>query len=144
MARPRRFNAVIIHDIGHARAAFRAAAEAGCELRLLTPPGGARYAGPAFYREIVRQAADERPEVRYRITLDCDADAALALGALSKGWTQLVLGGKAKVGAKIKDVAGRMGATILRRSPAALDLSQVSDPASACRVHFGLEQHSPG
>ena len=137
MARPRRFNAVIIHDIGHARAAFRAAAEADCELSLLTPPGGARYAGPVFYREIVRQTARERPEVRYQIILDCGNDAALALGALGNGWTQLVLGGKNKVGAKIRDVAGRMGATILRRAPTALDLSQVSDPASACRTQFG-------
>jgi len=133
MSRPRRIATVIVHDLAQVRAALAAAAEAGAEIRLLTPPGGAHYAGPGFYAELARQAAAEHPRARFRFTLDCGDDAALALEALGAGWQALVLRRAGRVWDKAAGVASRHGAALHRRAPAALDLIEVKDAGETCR-----------
>lgn len=137
MPRPRRFAAVIVHDLTHARAALAAAAETDAEIQLLTPVGGAHYAGPAYYAEVARLAAAERPDARFRILLDCGDDAALALSALGAGWRALVLRRSGSVWAKVADVAARLDATVRRRPPPGLDLGRVEDAGEACRRLLG-------
>jgi hypothetical protein len=126
--------AIVVHHLVHVRAALAAAEAAGKLVHLLTPPGGADYAGAAFYAEIVRIAAAERPAATYRLTLDCGDDAALAIDALAAGWTSLVLAARPKARAKVGDIASRFGATVSRSRPTALDLATSDDPEAACRA----------
>ncbi|MDP6708772.1 MAG: hypothetical protein QF893_20705 [Alphaproteobacteria bacterium] len=123
----------MVHDLAHVRAALASAAAAATPAHLVTPPGGAHYAGPDFYAEIVRIAAAEHPAATYRLTLDCGDDAALAITALGQGWTSLVLGGGAKPRAKVTAVASRFQATLFSRRPKALDLGNCDDAAAVCR-----------
>ena len=123
---------VVIHDMGQARAALAAAAEASQEIHLLTPPGGAHYAGAPYYAELFRQAGAAVPAARFRATLDCGDDAALALTAIAAGWRSLVLTRGGKAFAKVEDVAGRAGARVTRRTPAAVDLRESPDPRARC------------
>ena len=114
------------------RAALAAAAEAKREVHLLTPPGGAHYAGAPYYAELFRQAAADAPTARFRATLDCGDDAALALTAIAAGWRSLVLSRGGKAYAKVEDVADRAGAQVTRRAPAAVDLGESPDPRARC------------
>ena len=123
---------VVVHDIAHARAALAAAAEAKREIHLLTPPGGAHYAGAPYYAELFRQAAAGAPTARFRATLDCGDDAALALTAIAAGWRSLVLARGGKAYAKVKDVAAQHGAHLTRRAPVADDLAESADPRARC------------
>ncbi len=129
--------AIVVHHLAHVRAALAAAEAAGKFVHLLTPPGGANYAGAAFYAEIVRIAAAERPAATYRLSLDCGGDAALAIQAIDAGWTSLVLTARPKARAKVEDIANRFGATVSRSRPTALDLATSDDPEAACRALLG-------
>jgi fructose/tagatose bisphosphate aldolase len=119
-----------VHDLAQARAALAAAATAGSEIHLLTPPGGARYAGAPYFAEVFRQAAAVVPAARYRATLDCGDDAALALDAIAEGWRSLVLSGGRKAFAKIAAIAEARRAAVLQRRPPAVDLA-AADPFAA-------------
>ncbi len=132
--RPKAPEAIVIHHLAHVRAALAAAEAAASTVQLLTPPGGGHYAGAAFYAEIVRIAAAERPAATYRLTLDCGDDAALAIQALETGWTSLVLAARPKVRSKIREIASRFAATVSPSRPGALDLAESSDPEAACQA----------
>jgi hypothetical protein len=125
--------AVVVHDLAQARAALAAAAEAGREIRLLTPPGGAHYAGAPYYAEVFRQAALSVPGARFIAILDCGDDAALAVTALAAGWRCLVLARGGRAFARVADIAGQHGAELLRRPPAGLDLGAEPEPLDRCR-----------
>lgn len=123
---------VIVHDLAQAAAALAAAAEAGREIRLLTPPGGAHYAGHAYYTEVFRQAAAGQPAARFAAMLDCGDDAALAVTAIAAGWRSLVLTRGGVAFARIADIAAAHGADLAHRPPAGLDLAG-PEPLPRCR-----------
>jgi len=125
--------AVVVHDLAQARAALAAAVEAGREIRLLTPAGGAHYAGPPYYAEVFRRAAAGQPAARFAATLDCGDDAALAVSAIAAGWRSLVLALGGAAFARVADIAGQHGAELLRRPPAGLDLGAGPEPLDRCR-----------
>ena len=66
------------------------------------------------------------------MVLDCDDDAALALGALRTGWQDIAFAGPASVLGKIADIADQWGAAVIEALPIAdLDLGVASDPERA-------------
>ena len=125
---PRPTPSFVFHDLPQAEQALDAAARAGRPILLLTPPGGARYAGEGFYRAVLQAAEDRHPDARATAILDCGDDGALALAALAAGWKAIILGGSEKVGRKVTSVAERYEAHLHRRRPKALDLGQSDDP----------------
>ncbi len=128
----RRIEAVVFHDLAQARLALAAAETAGACVHLLTPPGGAHYAGIGFYGAIRRIAAAERPHASFCMTLDCGDDPALAISALGEGWRSLILAAGKRAQAKVGEIASGLGATIVRRRPPAFDLADSADPRAAC------------
>ncbi len=126
-------SAVIFHDMAHLSAALAAAARTGAPVTLLTPPGGAGYAGPGYYRRLLARAAPAHPGARCRCLLDCGADAALALQALRDGWTEIVFAGPAALRGKIESAAEATAARVHAAAPAAVDLLAAADIEAACR-----------
>jgi hypothetical protein len=136
--RPSTAPALVVHTLDHIRLALRIAAQLGAPLTLLTPPHAARYAGPAYYLEMLRrarreQAAETGAEIAVNAILDCGDDAALALFALDMGWPALVLTGHRGARARVADIARQRNARILPRRPAAIDLATADDAELACR-----------
>lgn len=105
---------------------------------VLTPVNAGRYAGPAYYFEMLQLVKSEFPQSRIKAVLDCGDDAAIALAALDLGWRALILRGSKTARARVGDIANRLNAEVMARRPAAPDPSQETDPEAFCRAYFGL------
>lgn len=125
--------AVIFHTVSHLSAALAVAEQTGKPITLLTPPGGAGYAGAGFYRRLLDRGFSAHPDARFRCLLDCGSDAALALQALREGWTDIVFSGPAPASTKIENVATGLGARVHPQPPSAIDLLSAEDAETACR-----------
>ncbi|MBM3580584.1 MAG: hypothetical protein FJX37_01280 [Alphaproteobacteria bacterium] len=109
--------AFVVHDLGQAKAALRAAREQGMRLILVSAPGAARTLGPAVWREMMAEAARAEPSAMFEAILDCGSDPGIALGALREGVKAIVLKAPADVFAKVADIARQSGATIYAQRP---------------------------
>ncbi len=132
---------IIVHDVDDARAAVAVAAELRlARLTLLSAPGAARYLGATVYRDIVRAAARDHPDVAVTAVFDCGADPGLALGALRHGLKVIRVDAEADVRARIADIAAQCGARIEDGAAApALDLLDAEDRAAAVRAWLTAE-----
>ncbi|MBP2291922.1 hypothetical protein [Azospirillum rugosum] len=131
-----------MHSLDDARAACAAAADLGVTVRLVSAPAGAAHGGALWFRELVARAAAEWPSAAPTAVLDCSDRAGDAQGALAAGIGVILFTGPAPVAAKLADIAGRTGATVLTGPLPALDLRGVRDPVAACRDY--LAKWSPG
>ncbi len=112
-----------------------AAAEAGCGVTLLSAPGAAASAGPAWFAALVRAVREEFPALPLSAILDCGGAPGHALSALREGGIDAVrLTASEKVLAKVAAIALQSGARLDRGHGAALDLLHVRDPLAACRA----------
>ncbi|MBM3505457.1 MAG: hypothetical protein FJX65_16505 [Alphaproteobacteria bacterium] len=127
---------IIVHSLVHARAALEAARDCGQPVRLLTPPNGARYAGPLFYWEVVKLAERESGHSAAATMIDCGPDAGVALSALRCGWRTIAFTGARDARAKLASIAEQSGGVVVARVPAALDLLDEPKPDAACRGHL--------
>jgi hypothetical protein len=105
-------SAYVVHDLGQAKAALRAARERGTQAVLVSAPGAARTLGPAVWREMMAEAARAEPGAMFEAILDCGSDPGAALGALREGVRAIVLDAPADVFAKVADIARQSGATV--------------------------------
>jgi len=124
--------AVLVHDIGDARAALAAARALGLGVVLVSPPSGAASLGAGWWQAMLRQMAAEYPEVQAGAILDCGARADLAQAALRQGLAELCYRGPAAVARKLAGIAVQRGARLHRRLPQALDLTGIADREAAC------------
>src|SRR5438105_14144337 len=76
---------IIFHTLAHAVAALGAAAEAGRAVVLASPPDAGIYAGPGWFREVVRAAREAVPATRLTAILDCGGGARAAMAANRAG-----------------------------------------------------------
>src|SRR5437762_1177194 len=114
---------IIIHSLGHAVAALSAAAEAGRPVVLASPCDAGIYAGPGWFREVLRAAHEAVPTAQFSAVLDCGDDAGAAMAALRAGLAAIVFTGRAEVAARLVDIAAQAGARLATERPtAALDL----------------------
>ncbi len=126
---------IVFHSLAHARAALAAAAEAGVAITLQSAPGAAVYAGVGYLKAIADQATGEHADIDVTATIDCGADAGIAMAALRIGWRTVRFSGPAKVRAKLADIAAQTGARLVAdKAPEALDLLDSGDPLAACRA----------
>jgi hypothetical protein len=127
--------AFVVHDLGQAKAALRAARERGLRVYLLSVPGAAAALGPAVWREMAAEAARTEPGALRSAILDCGRDPGFALAALREGVGAIVVDVANEVRAKITDIALQSNATVWERAPApALDLAQAPDPLASARA----------
>ncbi len=127
---PRR---IIFHGIDHARAACAAARELDVAVHLVSAPGAASHAGPAWFREVIAAIRAEYPDAAVNATLDCGDAPGHALAALRAGIGSIRFTGPKRVREKIAAIADALGATLETRSAPALDLAGAADAPAACR-----------
>lgn len=138
MAKPAR--SVIIHSLEHALAAACAAESAGRPVRIISAPGAAGYAGPAWFAEVVAAARRAHPGAAIEAVLDCADRPGDVLAALRRGIAVVRFDGPAVLRRKLAAIAAAQGARLDRRArqdagrAAALDLDSAADPQEACRA----------
>ena len=116
----------VIHSLAHAVAALRAAAEVGREIVIASAPDVGRYAGPGWFRELVKAAREAVPDAKATALLDCGEDAGAAQGAIRAGVEGVIFTGRADVAARLADIAGQRGAVLVTSRPEpALDLGML-------------------
>jgi fructose/tagatose bisphosphate aldolase len=109
--------AVVVHDLGEAKAALKAARGAGRPVVLLSAPGAAQVLGPAVWREMIAEAARAEPGAAFDAILDCGQDLGAALAALRAGVKSIALDAPAEVFAKVSDIAKQLDATVYAHRP---------------------------
>ncbi|MDP6352455.1 MAG: hypothetical protein QF926_04820 [Alphaproteobacteria bacterium] len=123
---------VVVHGRAHLRMVWRAALGRSEPIIARTAPGAAAYAGALYLSKAMQAARAEIGPAPVRVVLDCDDDAALALGALRTGWEEIAFAGSATVRAKIADIAGQRGAAVVETLPIPdLDLGVAAQPERA-------------
>jgi acyl-CoA reductase-like NAD-dependent aldehyde dehydrogenase len=113
--------AIVIHSLGQAIAALKAAA--GQRLVLLSAPGAGGYAGAGWFRALVDAARAAVPQASFTAYLDCDDEAGTALAALRAGIDGVLFTGSAEIAQRLADIAAQQGAHLATARPTgALDL----------------------
>ncbi len=134
--------AFVVHDLGQAKAALKAARERGLRVSLVSAKGAAAALGPAVWREMMAEAARTEPGALEDAILDCGGDPGIALAALREGVSVIAADVSEDVFAKIADIAKQspsgarraQEARVRRDRPApALDLGETPDPLAAAR-----------
>jgi fructose/tagatose bisphosphate aldolase len=128
--------AVVVHHLDHALAALQAAERAGAGVLLLSPEGFAGYGGAGLFAAIVADASRQHPSVPVLAMLDCAESPGLALSAFRIGIRAVRLGARPSARRRVAAIAQKLGATVRAERPPALDLLDVSDIETACRVWF--------
>jgi hypothetical protein len=123
--------AVVVHSLAQAQAALAAAASLGVPVVLMSGPGAASYAGPAWFLEVERQARRAQPQVDATAILDCADQPGRALAALRLGVKRLRLNGNPKARKRVAAIAAAMGAEIDETRYDTLDLAGLDDPEAA-------------
>jgi acyl-CoA reductase-like NAD-dependent aldehyde dehydrogenase len=114
---------IIIHSLPHAVASLTAAAEAGRPVVLSSAPDAGIYAGPGWFREVLRAAQEAVPAAQFSSLLDCGDDAGAAMAAVRAGVEAIVFTGRADVAARLADIAAQSGGRLVSQRPAAHDLA---------------------
>jgi hypothetical protein len=127
--------AITVHSLRQAKAAAAAAADTGRPVLLLSAPGAAGTVGPAWFDAVLRIASRASPDAEVDGVLDCGDMPGYALSALRHGLKAIRYDGPGFDA--ISDIAGQLGAAVLRERPDSLDLAgRPEDPAAlaeACR-----------
>lgn len=114
---------IVIHSLAHAVAALRAAAERGRAITIASAPDAGIYAGPGWFGALLAAAREAVPTARMTALLDCGDDAGAAQAAIRAGIEGIVFTGPADAAARLADIAGQRGASLLTARPEpALDL----------------------
>lgn len=128
---PRR---IVVHDIAQARAAAAAATDLNAPVHMLSAPGAAAYAGPAWFREMIAIVGAEFPDADIRVTLDCGEMPGHALAALRAGLPSIRFTGATAMRRKIATIANQYGAVLDTGRGKALDLGEETGAEAACRA----------
>lgn len=125
--------AVIVHHIGHVRAALTVAATAGRRASLFSPDGASATLGAGYWAALEGLARTEFPGAEFILVLDCGDRAGDALAALRAGCTAIRFVGAPDVAGKLADIAGQQGAGVIDDPLPETDLHGLDDTAAACR-----------
>ncbi|MSP82990.1 MAG: hypothetical protein EXQ94_08670 [Alphaproteobacteria bacterium] len=130
--------AIVVHDRDDAEAAAAEALAADVPVILLTAQGAAAFAGVDYLLGMIAQGAAPAPGAKVEAVLDCDEAAGDVLNAIRVGWKRILFTGDPELGAKLADIVGQAGGTLLTRRPEALDLEGERNPHAACRAWLKL------
>ena len=124
---------VIVHGIEEARIALAAARALGRPLILASAPAAAGYAGPLWFRELLRRVRAEAEGVEVTGLLDCGDKPGLVLGALDQGLPLLRFSGPRRAAETLSEICQAQGVRLITTRLKALDLGAEEDPEGACR-----------
>jgi fructose/tagatose bisphosphate aldolase len=124
---------IIVHSLAEARAAVAAAAELGVPVTLASAPEAAGYLGALWFRELVRMASEERPEVRVDAVLDCGDQPGHVMAALRQGLKRVRFTGPKSTAATLRNLASQYDAEIVTGALRAHDMADQAEPETACR-----------
>lgn len=127
-------SAFVVHDLEQAKAALKAARERGLCVLLVSAKGAAATLGPAVWREMIAAAEKAEPGALAAAVLDCGDDPGFALAALREGVKAIRVDARPEVRAKLADIAGQRGATLMADRPDPVcDLNTGADALAAAR-----------
>ncbi len=106
-------HSVIVADWRQTQAALQTARLDGRAVFLFSPEGASSYLGAGFWKALQDKAEAEFPDLTFTLALDCADRAGDAMAALRAGVRTIVFSGPEEVAAKLRDMAGQLGATIL-------------------------------
>jgi hypothetical protein len=104
---------VIVADWRQTQAALQTARRESRAVFLCSPQGASSYLGAGFWRALQDKADAEYADVSFTLALDCADRAGDAMAALRAGVRHLIFSGRQDVTAKLRDMAGQLGAAIL-------------------------------
>lgn len=107
--------ALCIETYEDMQAILQVATRCGATVDLITPQGGACYAGPAYWHAMQLLAAQEFPQAPYRLLVDCDDEAGTVMKALSFGLKTLLCNTDLPSFAALSDMAAQQGAFLMAR-----------------------------
>jgi hypothetical protein len=123
--------AVTVHGLDEMLAALRP----GRPVTLLSAPGAAGFAGCLWWRALIAQALAAFPAAEALEALDCADAPGQAMAALRVGQKLLVLARDCPAFPAVVAAAAGLGAVVLERRPASLDLAE---PGAARRLEAWL------
>lgn len=124
---------IIVHSLEQAVCALKVARGLNCPVTLASPPGAAAYTGALWFREVIRQAEREVPEVEVTAVLDCGDKPGLVMAAFRQGVRTVRFTGRKAQSEKLEAMAESEGYHLITGKLESLDLAGQSDPAEACR-----------
>ena len=127
---------IVIHSLGHARAALAAAAARDAPVTLASAAGAALQAGPGWFKAMIDQASEACPQIAVTAILDCGDAPGAALAALRAGIKHLRFHGAAELRPKLAE----MGAVLVDPAEEALDLIDCAEPEAACAAFLAKDQ----
>ncbi len=131
---------IVVHSLGHARAALEAASSLKREVVLASAAGAGAYAGPGWFKSLAALAQASYPESQSEAVLDCGMEAGVALAALRLGFKRVGFSGNAEAQARLGEIARSLGASIESAAAAgALDLRDKKNAAALCRAYLAGE-----
>ena len=121
---------IIIHSLGHARAALAIAASLNVPLVLASAAGAALQTGPLWFKSVIDQASAAHPDVALTAILDCGEAPGAVMAGLRAGLRHFRFSGRTDIRAKL----AAMGAQFAEPSAATLDLRDTREPETAIRA----------
>lgn len=118
--------AITVHGLPHALAAAAVATELSAPLLLLSSPGAASFAGPAWFLSLAAQTQGTFPKADIETALDCAGFSGHALASLREGHKTIIYDGNANEA--VDDIARQLDARVLRSRPDSLDARQFAAP----------------
>jgi hypothetical protein len=125
--------AILIHGIGDLRAALEAASGLGRALTVLSIPGAAGSAGPAWFHALTQAGQAEFPHVALTGVLDCADQPGHALAALRAGCRDLLLHASVPAWPRVQAIAEASAARLYRCHGPFFDPRFFREPIGACR-----------
>jgi acyl-CoA reductase-like NAD-dependent aldehyde dehydrogenase len=114
---------ILVHSLGHAVAALKAAAAARRRIVLASAPDAGSYAGAGWFRALAEAAREAVPQAQFSAVLDCGDAAGPALAALRSQIDGVIFTGRADVARRLAEIALQHGAHLFTARPArAFDL----------------------
>ena len=126
-------SAILVHGIGDLRAALEAASSLGRALTVLSIPGAAGSAGPAWFHALIQAGAAEFPDVPLTGVLDCTDRPGHALAALRAGCRDLLMDGSVPAWPRVQAIAEASAARLYRCRGPVFDPRFFREPIGACR-----------
>jgi hypothetical protein len=130
--------AFLARDLGQARPAVAAGAEAGAPILILTPEDSAAALGTLWSQELAAHLRRDFPQADLIVAFDCGDRAALAHEALRAGAEAVCFTGPEEQARGLAEVAAALGKRLLRSRPPALDLSRISPKGRAAAAKAWL------
>ncbi len=122
-----------VHNLEHARIAFKAAQELKIPVTLSTPPNALAYSSIDYFKEIFRIARCEYPDAQATCIIDCSGYPGMAMYALRQRISHVRYLDDNKYTQQLQSMAQQNGTVFLTESPDNIfNFLDQKNPREAC------------